>query len=122
DNAPLIIFRLDPGTLELVYLNRHAERLLGVPTHEALRTPGFLRAAHADPDGIAAFDEAVARAGQGDVSRSYEARLKHRKGAQIMARGTLYPLLSEGGELVAIEGLLADVSAEHSARTRLVQA
>jgi signal transduction histidine kinase/CheY-like chemotaxis protein len=37
-------------------------------------------------------------------------------------RGTVYPLLGEGGRVVAIEGVLADVSGEHAARTRLVQA
>ena len=138
DNAPLIIFRLDPGTGELVYLNRHAERLLGVPMSEALATPGFLRAAHADPDGAQCFDDAVARARQsgGAISSdgeplrgaapsqrppAYEARLSRRNDDAITARGTVYPLLSEGGELVAIEGLLVDVSAEHTARTRLVQ-
>ena len=73
DNAPLIIFRLDPGTGELVYLNRHAERLLGIPTIEALGTRGFLRAAHADPEGAAAFDAAVSRAREGGVSAPYEA-------------------------------------------------
>ena len=138
DNAPLIIFRLDPVTGELVYLNRHAERLLGVPMSEALATPGFLRAAHADPDGAQCFDDAVAhaRAGGGVISSDgdlqrvvapslrsppYEARLSRRNEDTITARGTVYPLLSEGGELVAIEGLLVDVSAEHTARTRLVQ-
>ncbi len=137
DNAPLIIFRLDPGTGELVYLNRHAERLLGVPMNEALATPGFLRAAHADADGAQCFDDAVARARQSGGKASsdgeprrpsgvprpppYEARLLRRNDDAITARGTVYPLLSEGGELVAIEGLLVDVSAEHAARTRLVQ-
>jgi PAS domain S-box-containing protein len=119
DNAPLIIFRLDPGSLELVYLNRHAERLLGVPTAEALRTPGFLRTAHADP---AAFDAAVARAAEGGRSLAYEARLKRADGDPIMVLGSVYPLLAEGGGVAAIEGVLADVSAEHAARTRLVQA
>lgn len=127
DNAPLIIFRLDPATGELVYLNLHAERLLGVPTREALATPGFLRAIHADPAGVAAFDEAVARAGAGDATRpydarAYDARLRRRGGDEITARGTIYPLLSESGQVAAIEGVLADVSAEHAARTRLVQA
>jgi signal transduction histidine kinase/ActR/RegA family two-component response regulator len=138
DNAPLIIFRLDPRTGELVYLNRHAERLLGVPMDEALKTPGFLRAAHADPEGARCFDEAVARArvaggeppsgedsyGGGVPSARpppYEARLSRRNDDTITARGTVYPLLSERGELVAIEGLLIDVSAEHTARTSLVQ-
>jgi PAS domain S-box-containing protein len=122
DNAPLIIFRLDPETGELVYLNHHAERLLGVPTQEALGTPGFLRAAHADTSGVAAFDDAVARARTGAGSLPYEARLRRRKGDEITARGTVYPLLAEGGRVAAIEGVLADVSAEHAARTRLVQA
>jgi signal transduction histidine kinase/ActR/RegA family two-component response regulator len=138
DNAPLIIFRLDPISGELVYLNRHAERLLGVPMSEALATPGFLRAAHADADGAQCFDDAVARAREsggeaasdGELHRAtvlssrpppYEARLLRRNDDAITARGTVYPLLAEGGELVAIEGLLVDVSAEHAARTRLVQ-
>jgi PAS domain S-box-containing protein len=121
DNAPLIIFRLDPTTTELVYLNRHAERLLGVPTGEALRTRGFLRGEHADPEGVLAFDNAVAGAKGGAESLPYEARLKRRHGEEILARGTVYPLLSERGEVVAIEGVLADVSAERAARTRLVQ-
>jgi PAS domain S-box-containing protein len=134
DNAPLIIFRLDPKTSELVYLNRHAERLLGVPTSEALATPGFLREAHADPEGVESFDAAVAHARaargtkgkgsgphSGPPTKPYEARLRRRNDDSIVARGTVYPLLSESGELVAIEGVLADVSAEQGARSRLVQ-
>ncbi len=122
DNAPLIIFRLDPGTLNLAYLNLHAERLLGVPTAEALATPGFLRSAHADGEGAAAFDAAVARAAEGARSLPYEARLSRREGDAIWVRGSAYPLLAKGGRVVAIEGVLADVSAEHAARTRLIQA
>ncbi len=122
DNAPLIIFRLDPRSGELSYLNRHAERLLGVPTVEAMRTPGFLRAAHADPKGVAAFDAALAHAAQGAPSLPYEARLRRRDGTEIAVRGHLYPLLADRGQVAAVEGVLADVSAEHAARTRLIQA
>jgi signal transduction histidine kinase len=122
DNAPLIIFRLDPETAELRYLNRHAERLLGVPTAEALSTPGFLRARHAAPEGVIAFDEAVARAKVGVVALPYEAQLRRRDGGEITARGTVYPILAESGSVVAIEGLLIDVSVEHAVRARLVQA
>jgi PAS domain S-box-containing protein len=122
DNAPLIIFRLDPRTTELQYLNRQAERLLGVPTVEALRTRGFLRRAHADPEGVEAFDSAVARAKAGAEALPYEARLTRRYGDEIVARGTVYPIVGEQGEVIAIEGVLADVSAERAARTRLVQA
>ncbi|MFO0757080.1 MAG: ATP-binding protein [Byssovorax sp.] len=134
DNAPLIIFRLDPRTEELVYLNRHAERLLGVPRAEALATRGFLRTAHADQEGVASFDRAVAEARtlqatsapgsgphSGPSAPPYEARLLRRGEDAIVARGTVYPLLSERGELVAIEGVLLDVSGEHAARSRLIQ-
>ncbi|WP_437738848.1 hybrid sensor histidine kinase/response regulator [Sorangium sp. So ce1335] len=121
DNAPLIIFRLDPETGELSFLNRHAERLLGVPVAEALRTPGFLAEAHADPEGVMCFEDAVARAKLGAPSSSYEARLRRRGGDAITARGTVYPLVSDRGRVVAIEGVLADVSTEHAARTRLIQ-
>ncbi len=121
DNAPLIIFRLDPATKKLVYLNRHAERLLGIPTSEALATDGFLREAHADPEGVAAFDRAVDLAQGGVIAAPYEARLKRRGGDAIIARGTAYPLMTDRGHVAAIEGVLADVSAEHEARTRLVQ-
>jgi PAS domain S-box-containing protein len=122
DNVPFIIFRLEPEGGRLVYLNRHAERLLGVPTAEALGTPGFLRAAHEGGHGVAAFDAAVARARAGAVALPYEARLSRSDGGVITVRGTVYPLLAEGGGVAAIEGVLADVSAEHVARTRLVQA
>ncbi|WP_437979345.1 ATP-binding protein [Sorangium sp. So ce295] len=121
DNAPLIIFRLDPESGELSFLNRHAERLLGVPVAEALRTPGFLGEAHADPEGVMCFEDAVARAKLGAPSASYEARLRRRGGDAITARGTVYPLVSDRGRVVAIEGVLADVSTEHAARTRLIQ-
>ncbi|WP_437720042.1 hybrid sensor histidine kinase/response regulator [Sorangium sp. So ce861] len=121
DNAPLIIFRLDPETGELSFLNRHAERLLGVPVAEALKTPGFLGEAHADPEGVMCFEDAVARAKLGAPSSSYEARLRRRGGDAITARGTVYPLVSDRGRVVAIEGVLADVSTEHAARTRLIQ-
>jgi PAS domain S-box-containing protein len=122
DNAPLVIFRLDRSAGELVYLNRHAERLLGVPTSEALRTPGFLRKAHSDAEGAAAFDAAIERARSGDEAQPYEARMMNRAGEEITVRGIVYPLLSERGDVDAIEGVFADVSAERAARTRLVQA
>ena len=122
DNAPLIIFRLHPESAELEYLNRYAERLLGVPTGEALATPGFLRGSHATAEGLAAFDEAYARARSKADALPYEARLRRRDGAELTARGALYPLVAEDGAVRAIEGVLADVSVEHAARTRLVQA
>jgi signal transduction histidine kinase len=122
DNAPLIIFRLDPHTLELVYLNHCAERLLGVPRDEALSTLGFLRGLHLDFEGERGYDEAVAQASAGLCSSPYEARLARREGMMMTARGTIYPLLGKAGNLVAIEGLFMDVSAEHAARTRLIQA
>nr|QDA77063.1 two-component hybrid sensor and regulator [Jahnella sp. MSr9139] len=121
DNVPLIIFRLEPATEELVYLNAHAERLLAVPVEEALRTPDFLRDAHADADGAACFEDAIARARLGAASPPYEARLRRRGGEAITVTGTVYPLVSERGEVVAIEGVFADVTAEHAQRTRLVQ-
>ncbi len=121
DNAPLIIFRLDPATRQILYLNRHAERLLGIPTVDALRTRDFLRDVHADTEGRSAFDAAVDGARHGSVSPSYEARLRAAHGAETAVRGTVYPLLSEAGQVIAIEGILEDVSAEHAARSRAVQ-
>jgi len=122
DNAPLIIFRLDPRSLELVYLNHCAERLLGVPRDDALASPGFLRALHLDGEGMIAYDEAVAQAASGLCSSPYEARLVRQGNLMMTARGTIYPLLGKSGKVVAIEGLFMDVSAEHAARTRLIQA
>lgn len=122
DNAPLIVFRLDPEEGKLRYLNRHAERLLGVPTAEALGTPDFLRAVHQGGAALQAFDAAVAAARAGRVAPPYEARLRWNGGDEIGVRGTIYPLVGEGGDVVAIEGILADVSAEHAARSRAVQA
>jgi PAS domain S-box-containing protein len=122
DNAPLIIFRLDPRTSELQYLNGHAERLLGVPTSEAMSTPGFLFKALADGDSAAVFERAVAEAREGRGPASYEARLRRRNGGEITAQGCVYPMQGEDGEVAAIEGWLADVSSEQAARSRLVQA
>src|SRR5262249_54965674 len=76
DNAPLIIFRLDPITGALKYLSLHAERSLGVPMQEALATPGFLRKIHRDREAVRAFDAAVEQARIGRVSPPYEARLQ----------------------------------------------
>jgi signal transduction histidine kinase len=122
DNAPLLIFRLDPLTNELLYLNRHAERLFGVPAARALEQPGFLVHAHVDPEGVLAFEEAVIVAKLGQVAPPYEARLRHEPGEAIIARGTVYPILGEGNRVVGIEGILLDVTSERAARSRLVQA
>ncbi len=121
DNAPLVIFRLDPRTDALVFMSRHAERMLGVPIAEALSTPDFLRDVHADADGVTSFEDAVARAKLGAASPPYEARLRRRGEEAITARATVFPVLSDRGAVIAVEGVLADVSAEHAARTRLVQ-
>jgi PAS domain S-box-containing protein len=122
DNAPLIIFRLDAKAKEIKYLNRHAERLLGIPTADALKTPDFLRMVHRSREARSAFDAAVEDAKAGKVSPPYEARLQWGSGDEIAVRGTVYPLVGERGNVVAIEGILADVSAEHAARSRAVQA
>jgi PAS domain S-box-containing protein len=120
DNAPSVIVRLDPASGELDYLNHRAEELFGVPTSEALATPGFLRSAHADPEGAPAYDAALARAKQGLAAVPYEARMQTRRGPAVMTLVTLYPLRGERGQVTAIEGTIKDVSAEHAARTRLV--
>lgn len=122
DNAPLIIFRLDASGTELKFLNRQAERVLGVPTRDAMCAPGFLRQVHRDPEALAAFDAAIEQARQGRSSPSYEARLQWSGGIEVAVRGTIYPLRSASGEVVAIEGILADVSTEHAARSRAIQA
>lgn len=122
DNAPLIIFRLHPATLELEYLNRHAERLLGVPMREAMSTPGFLRSAHADLTSGEDFAHAIEQARAGHGAALYEARLRRRHGEEITVQGNVYPMLDAKGSVVAIEGVLADVSSEQAARSRLVQA
>ncbi len=122
DNAPLLIFRLDPLSNELLYLNRHAEHLFGVSAARALDTPGFLLQAHVDPEGVLAFEEAVIVAKLGQVMPPYEARLRRELGEPIIARGTVYPILGEGSRVVGIEGILLDVTGEQAARSRLVQA
>ncbi|NUP12157.1 MAG: response regulator [Polyangiaceae bacterium] len=122
DNAPLLIFRLDPESHEVLYLNRHAEHLFGVPASRALSTPGFLRDAHVDPEGAIAFEEAVIVAKLGQVMPAYEARLRREGGEPIIARGTIYPILSDLGRVVGIEGILLDVTSERAVRSRLLQA
>jgi signal transduction histidine kinase len=122
DNAPLLIFRLDPESHEVLYLNRHAEHLFGVPAARALSMPGFLRDAHLDPEGAIAFEEAVVVAKLGQVMPAYEARLRREGGEPIIARGTIYPILSEYGRVVGIEGILLDVTSERAVRSRLLQA
>lgn len=122
DNAPLVIFRLDPKTHELLYLNRHAERLFGAPAHIALSTPAFLRKLHIDPEGAQAFEDAVRTAARGEPSASYEARLGLAGSLPITARGNVYPILAASGKVAGIEGILLDVTSERAARSRLVQA
>ncbi|MBL9024212.1 MAG: PAS domain S-box protein [Myxococcales bacterium] len=122
DNAPLLIFRLDPETNELLYLNKHAEHLFDVSAALALETPGFLLHAHVDPEGVLAFEEAVIVAKLGQVMPPYEARLRRKRGEPIVARGTVYPILGQGSRVVGIEGILLDVTSEQAARSRLVQA
>lgn len=121
DNAPLVIFRLDPSTGELDYVSRHAERLLGVSPAEAARRPGCLRAAHAHPEALASFDEACRRARLREPAPPYEARLVKADGQELTVRASIYPL-TEAERVLAIEGILVDISAEHAARTQLVQA
>ncbi len=122
DNAPLLIFRLDPESHEILYLNRHAEHLFGVPAAKALSTPGFLRDAHVDPDGAIAFEEAVVVAKLGQAMPAYEARLRREGDEPIVARGTIYPIVAESGRVVGIEGILLDVTSERVVRSKLLQA
>jgi PAS domain S-box-containing protein len=120
DNAPLVIFRLDPRTGDLRYLNRHAEVLLGISPEDARVRPGCLRAAHADAAAARSFDDAFRRAQIGLPLEPYEARLVKPGGAEIAVRGSIYAI-TQNQQVVAVEGILADVSAEHAARTQLVQ-
>jgi PAS domain S-box-containing protein len=122
DNVPLLVFRLDPLTNRLVFLSRHVERMLGVPAEQALETPDFLRAAHITAEGLEAFDASVEKARFGILSLAHEARLQRADGKEIIVRGTIFPVLDAFGEVRMIEGVLDDVSAERTARTRLVQA
>ncbi len=122
DNAPLLIFRLDPESHEILYLNRHAEHLFGVPAARALSTPGFLRDSHIDQEGATAFEEAVVVAKLGQAMPAYEAHLRREGGDPIVARGTIYPILTESARVVGIEGILLDVTGERGVRSRLLQA
>jgi PAS domain S-box-containing protein len=122
DNAPLLIFRIDPESHEVLYLNRHAEHLFGVPAAQALAIPGFLRDAHLDREGAMAFEEAVVVAKLGQVMPPYEARLRRAGAEPIVARGTIYPIMSDAARVVGVEGILLDVTAERMARSRLLQA
>lgn len=122
DNAPLVLFRLEAGTRELAYLSRYAETLFGVTPEQALAVPAFLRAAHAEPHGARAFDRAVDEALAGRAAAPYEARMVHATGAEVTARCVVYPLHGAQGDVVAVEGMLSDVSVEHVARKKLLAA
>jgi signal transduction histidine kinase len=80
-----------------------------------------LRAAHAHPEALALFDEACRRARAGEAAPPYEARLVKADGQELTVRASIYPL-TEAARVLAIEGVLVDISAEHAARTQLVQA
>lgn len=120
DNVPLVIFRLHPESGDLLYVNRAAEVLLGISEEHARSHPGCLRAAHADPAATQSFDDAFHRAQLGMPLEPYEARLVKPGGGEITVRGSIYAI-TENQKVVAVEGILADISAEHTARTQLVQ-
>jgi PAS domain S-box-containing protein len=120
DAAPLAIVRIDPATAGLDYLNRRGADLFGVRVADALATPSFLRARHVDPEGLEAYDAALARARRGAAAPPYEARIRGRGGEPVTCLVTLYPLRTERGRVLAIEGTVKDASGEHAARTRLV--
>ncbi len=125
DNAPILIFRIDPETGELRYLNRHAERLFGIGAERALSTKGWLAALHLDPEGRAAFREALERARAGTAASSYEARLGSGDMVPIVGKGTINPILASDAareRVTSVEGVFIDVTAERDARARLVQA
>ncbi len=120
DNAPVVIFRIDPATRELRYLNRHAEALLGITPEQARAQPDCLRAAHLDAASAQSFNAAIQQALQGLAPAPYEAQLARPDGTEVTVRAHIYAL-REAQQVVAIEGILADISAEHTARTQLVQ-
>ena len=120
DNAPLVIFRLDAESGELLYINRRAEQLLGIAQSFACAHPGCLREAHADEADRQSFDEALQAARRGRPLPAYEARLTRRAGDPLTASVQIYAL-TERERVVGIEGILADISAEHAARLQLVQ-
>lgn len=133
DNAPLVIFRLDPESGELLYINRRAEHLLGIAQSFACAHPDCLRAAHADEADRKSFDEALQAARRGTPLPAYEARLTRRDvpgapgapnvhGPQgVLTASVQIYALTERERVVGIEGILADISAEHAARLQLVQ-
>lgn len=120
DNVPLVIFRLHPVSGDLLYINRYAGVLLGISQEHARAHPSCLRAAHAGAAAAQSFQAALRGAQVGGSLEAYEARLIRPGGAELAVRATLYAL-TEGSEVVAVEGILADVSAEYAARTQLVQ-
>lgn len=120
DNAPIVIFRLDPLTRELRYLNGHAEALLGISPELAQQRPDCLRAAHASAAAASSFDQALQHALQGQPLTSYEAQLVRSDGGEVTVRAHIYAL-RKAERVVAIEGTLADITSEHAARKQLVQ-
>jgi signal transduction histidine kinase len=95
--------------------------MLGVSSAQALSTPGFLRGLHLDPDGAAAFDDALDRARAGEVGGPYESRLAPEGRDPLIARGTIYPIFGDGERVVGIEGILLDVTGERAIRSRLLE-
>jgi PAS domain S-box-containing protein len=121
DNAPLVIFRLDAESGELLYINRRAEQLLGIAQSFACAHPDCLRAAHADEADRQSFDDALQAARRGAPLPAYEANLT-RQGAQgVLTASVQIYALTERERVVGIEGILVDISAEHAARLQLVQ-
>lgn len=120
DNAPLVIFRLDPQTRQLRYLNRHAETLLGISPELAEQQPNCLLAAHASATAAQSLDQALQQLLQGQALASYEAQLARPDGAEVTVRAHIYAL-RKAERVVAFEGTLTDTSSEHAARTQLVQ-
>jgi PAS domain S-box-containing protein len=103
-----IVWEADPRTFQFVFVSQQAERILGYPREEWLRRPDFW-VAHLHPEDrnwAAAFCAGAVRENR---NHTFEYRMLAADGRVVWLRD-IVSVVVEGGEPVALRGMMVDVT------------
>jgi two-component system, NtrC family, sensor histidine kinase HydH len=108
DSLPLLVFSLNEE-LNLVYVSKYSEGMLGYTPEEALEESGWLLH-RVHPHDRRELREALLSAMHGEVPVSLECRFLHRKGHVVHGIVRALPPTPHPGEPPRLEGVVVDIS------------
>ena len=120
ETAEAIVWEAEASTRGITFVNQGAEKILGYPTDQWLRTPGFWT------DHICPEDRQKALACEREVTekgkpRSAEYRMKTADGRVLWFRDFMYAVLGPEGKVERLRGIMVDITESKRAEEALRQ-